>query len=118
MENSKMHFLIYVNNQSKYIMSKKELEIKIIQLIGLFDYLISINGTIAYHSVKNKYKIVLEKLIKCESIQDVSKEVFDELLNVFRIFMETPTRDVILGQYILGKMQEIYLIQEEMKKRW
>lgn len=94
---------------------KEELQYKIIKLIGLFDYLISINGTEAYHLIRKKYQILLENLMQYENIQAVNQETFDILLNVFKLFLEAPPKNVDLGKYILDRMQEIYLIQKEIE---
>ncbi len=97
-------------------MKKEDLEKKIIVLIVLYDYLISINGKEAYHFIRKKYQQLLDNLNKYETIQSIPMKEFDGLLNVFRLFQEAPCRDVNLSKYILYKMQEIYLIQENIFK--
>lgn len=81
-----------------------DLEYKIIQLIALFDYLISIEEQEAYCCVRKQYQKLLIQL------GEVKNQNFDFSLiqNVFRLMFEAPTNDKFLGKYILDKMQEIY----------
>jgi hypothetical protein len=97
-------------------MKKDDLEMKIIKLIGLYDYLITINATEAYHHIRKQYQILVEKLKRYETIQDVDVSIFDTVLNVFRIYLEAGAcKDSNLDKYILDKMQEIYLLQKEIE---
>jgi len=92
---------------------KKELEIKISQLIGLFSYLIYTEDFKAYRRIKSNYEILFENLTQKENIRD---EDFVVIQSSLRVFDEAPPKDKALGKYILCKMEEIYELKNKIEK--
>ena len=97
-------------------MKKEDIEIKIAQLVGLFDFLLSKEDFPAYKKLKeNYYKLfcTIQQRVKLEDVQEVD---FRVVQSSFRIMMEAPPRDMLLGKYILDRMQEIYDMQIKIIK--
>lgn len=76
-----------------------KIEYKLIELITLYRYLISIENFDVYKKILSKYEMVLK---------DNTLNNFSSLENVFRLYLEAPPKDKILGEYILNKMQDFY----------
>jgi len=92
---------------------KKELEIKISQLIGLFGYLIYIEDFRAYRRIKSNYEILFENLTQNEIIRD---EDFVVIQSSLRVFDEAPPKDKVFGKYVLTKMEDIYELKNKIGK--
>ena len=95
------------------IMNKEELEIKLIKTIGLFEYLLFNEPFDAYNQLKSNYENLLS-IIQKRNIEDINSDDFLVLQSSFRIMFEAPPKDIVLGRYILDRMQEIYEIQIKM----
>jgi len=93
---------------------KEELQIKIIKLIGLFEYLMSIENFGAYEDLKQKYQKLLNNLLQCQTSKDINKDTFNIIESAFRIMMDAPPKDNYIGKYILDRMQDIYLVQKNI----
>lgn len=93
-----------------------EIEIKLIKLISLFDYLIYLEDFGAYKTLLKLHKRCLLNL-KGKQVNELIEEDFEPLINVFRIYMEAPPSDSKLGKYILDMMQEFYELQERVLKQ-
>lgn len=87
-----------------------ELKYKLIELIVLFEYLISIENFPTYKTILSKYKKVYCNICNKEK-KDL--EDFEPLLNVFKLYFEAIPSDDKLNEYIANKMQLFY---EEVKK--
>lgn len=97
-------------------MKKEDIEIKIAQLVGLFDYLLSIEDFPAYKKLKENYYNLLCTIQQRLRLEDIQEVDFRVVQSSFRIMMEAPPRDITLGKYILDRMQEIYEIQIKIIK--
>lgn len=97
-------------------MRKNELEVNVIQLIGIFKYLLFIENFPAYGKLLENYSDLLINIQVRRNIEDIVEYDFKPVESSFRILQEAPPRDVKLGMYILERMQEIYEIQREIIK--
>lgn len=82
-----------------------KIKFKLIELIALLKYLIHSENFDVYKKILSRYSLVLEKI---NSDKNIKKEFFDPLQNVFRLYLEAPPKDKVIGRYILDKMQELY----------
>lgn len=95
------------------IMDKRNLEIKLIKLIGILDYLYSIESFSAYNQLILMYSTLLKR-IESKKVEDINKFDFESIQAAFRILVEAPPKDKSLGKYILDRMQEIYEIHNSL----
>lgn len=93
---------------------KEELQLKVSDIVRLFDYLYSKENFTVYLDIGNQYQLLYNKLIELDSIDKITEDTFSVIQNVFRLFMEAPPKDLVLGKSLLEKMQEIYLIQVQI----
>lgn len=89
---------------------KKELIIKVEEVLELLDILLSKERFIAYHDLKKIYISFLETLNKNDNLR---KSDFLIIQNCMRIFFEAPPspKNKEIGLEILNKMDEIYKIK-------
>jgi hypothetical protein len=97
------------------IMEKEDLELRIIKLIGVLEYLYSIEQFPAYNQLKQLYFSLYERIYEKNKFDEIKEIEFEVIQSSFRIFLEAPPKDKILGKYILDRMQEIYEIQNKLR---
>ncbi len=97
-------------------MNKEDLETKLAQLIGLFDYLLAIEDFSAYKQLKDSYNRLFCLIKQHKKLEDIKEDNFRVVQSSFRILLEAPPNDKVLGKYILDKMQEIYEMQIKILK--
>jgi hypothetical protein len=85
-----------------------KIEYKLIELVTLFKYLVNNENFDVYKKILSRYILVLENIQDITKTNDIKKEVFYPLQNVFRLYLEAPPKDKVLGKYILVKMQDFY----------
>ena len=85
-----------------------KIEYKLIELISLFTYLINNENFEVYKKILSKYNIVFENFQRNKINEKLNIEDYLPLQNVFRLYLEAPPKDKILGKYILDKMQDFY----------
>ena len=92
---------------------KENLKTKVEELLRLLDILLLEDKFIAYHHIK---KIYIEFLKLLNEKKEVEKDDFSVIQNCMRIFLEAPSGNYELETKILDKMQEIYDIEDSIKK--
>lgn len=113
MESLDQHFQIYADKTMK-----EELQLRIIKLMGLFEYLISMEKNPGiFIDIKKKYQKLLDSLSTYGDIVEIGGDEFDIVESVFRMMYDAPTRDIHLGRYILDRMQEIYLLSKKISRK-
>ena len=94
---------------------REELQLRVIKLIGLFDYLISIEKNPGvFITIKKKYQSLLLALNNDQIA--LNSGLFDVIQSVGKMMYDTPTNNISLGKYILDQMQEIYIISKKVEE--
>ena len=91
----------------------REIEIKLIEVITLLEYLLYKEDFKAYRQLLKSYKKVYFNLNKKLNSQ-IKEEDFSPIENAFRLFFEAVPSDNTLGKYLADKMQEFFEIQEKV----
>jgi hypothetical protein len=78
----------------------------LIKIIALFELLICLENRQVYKDILSKYKKVLFNISNRK--EDLKKEDFEPLLNVFRLYFEAIPSNDILVKYLADKMQDFY----------
>jgi hypothetical protein len=88
-------------------------KIKIIKLIALFEYLVTVESSGAYIKILNALEEVHQQIFNKEE-RNLKKDDFYPLNNIYRIYSEVKPYDLKLGKHIMNKMQEFYDLQNEI----
>lgn len=92
---------------------KFKCKIKIIKLIALFEYLVTVESSGAYIKILNALEEVNQRIFNKDE-KNLTKEDFHPLINIYRIYSEVKPYDLKLGKHIMDKMQEFYDLQNEI----
>ena len=85
-----------------------QIKLKLIEIIALYKYLLKVENFRAYEEILSKYLSKNKKISSLNTKEELEVSNFEPLLNAFRLFLEAPPKDKILGKYILDKMQDFY----------
>ena len=91
-------------------------KVKIIKLIALFEYLAHVETSPAFKKILKAYNNVYLAISNKEE-KNISEKDFKPLLNVYKIYSEARPKDLLLGKYVMDKMQEFYNYQKKIVEK-